>query len=122
MKIIETPLEMQEWALKRREHEEKIALVPTMGALHEGHLSLLREGKRLADHLVLSIFVNPLQFGPAEDLKQYPKTLEKDLNRAEECGVDIVFYPKTGDMYPKDFQTSLDLGALSKPLCGAARP
>ena len=113
---------MQEWALKRKEHGEKIALVPTMGALHEGHLSLLREGKRLADHLVLSIFVNPLQFGPAEDFKKYPKVLEKDLNKAAECGVDIVFYPKSQDIYPKDFQTSLVLGALSKPLCGATRP
>ncbi len=113
---------MQEWALKKRGQGEKIALVPTMGALHEGHLSLLKEGKRLADHLVLSIFVNPLQFAPDEDFKEYPRNLDADLKKAESCHVDIVFYPKAKDLYPKDFQISVAVDILSQFLCGQRRP
>lgn len=122
MKIIESPPEMQEWSLHRRTQRERIALVPTMGSLHEGHCSLLREGKKLADHLVLTLFVNPSQFGPNEDFSRYPRDLEGDLNKAEACGVDVVFQPSVSAIYPAGFQTVVDVEKLSQPLCGEKRP
>lgn len=122
MKIIESVSEMQEWSLHKRSQGEKIALVPTMGALHEGHFSLLKEGKRLADHLVLSLFVNPAQFGPDEDFDRYPKDFGGDLKKAEAEGVDILFHPSTKAMYGESFQTFVHAEGLSKLLCGASRP
>jgi pantoate--beta-alanine ligase len=93
-----------------------------MGFLHEGHASLLREGRKRSDVLVLSIFVNPIQFGPNEDLERYPRNLDGDCAVARECGVDIVFTPTALEMYPSGFQTSIRVRELALPLCGASRP
>lgn len=104
---------------------KKVALVPTMGALHEGHLSLVRYAKQLADIVVVSIFVNPLQFGPHEDLSQYPRPLEKDLALCEAAGVDVVFLPGSEMLYPNgmvDVTTVTPPAAITRQLCGAYRP
>lgn len=122
MKIITAVQEMQQTALDLRRQGKRIAFVPTMGYLHEGHASLLREGRRQGDVLVLSIFVNPTQFGPNEDLDRYPRNLEGDCGLAQGCGTDIVFAPTAKEMYPAGFQTTVSLGPLTAPLCGASRP
>jgi pantoate--beta-alanine ligase len=122
MKIINNIKEMQSLALSLRSEEKRIAFVPTMGFLHEGHASLLREGRKRGDILVLSIFVNPIQFGPTEDLDRYPRNLEGDCAIARECGVDVVFTPTAPEMYPSGFQTSIRVKELSLPLCGGSRP
>lgn len=122
MKIITTILDMQQNARALRREGRRIAFVPTMGYLHEGHASLLREGRRRGDVLVLSIFVNPIQFGPNEDLERYPRNLDGDCAIARECGVDIVFTPTAAEMYPPGFQTLIRVPELALPLCGASRP
>lgn len=122
MNIIDTIEEMQYVAGGLKREGKRIALVPTMGFLHEGHASLLREGRRRGDILVLSIFVNPIQFGQNEDLDRYPRDMERDCRIAAECGVDIVFTPDAAGMYPSGFQTSVRVRDLSLPLCGASRP
>ncbi|HEX9079050.1 MAG TPA: pantoate--beta-alanine ligase, partial [Desulfuromonadaceae bacterium] len=122
MTIIPTIDEMQTTALKLKRQGKRIAFVPTMGFLHEGHASLLREGRKLGDVLVLSIFVNPIQFGRNEDLARYPRDMEADCSIASACGVDIVFTPDGAGMYPTGFQTSVSVRDLSLPLCGASRP
>jgi len=99
-----------------------VGLVPTMGYLHEGHASLLREGRKRGDVLVLSIFVNPIQFGKNEDLDSYPRNMDRDCQIADACGVDIVFIPTAGEMYPDGFQTGVTVRDLSLPLCGTSRP
>jgi len=99
-----------------------ISLVPTMGALHEGHLSLIRQARQENDYVVVSIFVNPTQFGPREDLATYPRDLEGDLRLAEEAGADLVFSPDPVDMYPPSFATWVDVELLTKGLCGRSRP
>jgi pantoate--beta-alanine ligase len=93
-----------------------------MGYLHEGHASLLREGRKRGDVLVLSIFVNPIQFGKNEDLDSYPRNMDRDCQIADACGVDIVFIPTAGEMYPDGFQTGVTVRDLSLPLCGTSRP
>jgi pantoate--beta-alanine ligase len=105
-----------------RHKGRRIALVPTMGYLHAGHVSLLEEGRRRGDVLVLSIFVNPTQFGPKEDLSRYPQDLDGDLAKAEEAGVDLVFVPEVADMYPAGYQTYVEVKELSRGLCGERRP
>lgn len=122
MKLIHDVHEMQQFALEQKRQGRRIAFVPTMGFLHEGHASLLREGRRRGDLLVLSIFVNPTQFGPNEDLERYPRNLDGDCTLAEQCGVDVVFAPTAAGMYPPGFQTTVSLGPLTEPLCGASRP
>lgn len=122
MKIISTIQEMQATARSLRGEGKAIAFVPTMGFLHEGHASLLREGRARGDILVLSLFVNPIQFGPSEDLDRYPRDRERDQRIARECGVDIIFAPDAMEMYPQGFQTSITVRELAKPLCGANRP
>lgn len=112
---------MQALSLRTKQKGKTIAFVPTLGALHEGHLSLLKAGRRLADHLVLSIFVNPIQFGPNEDYEKYPREEVADLQKAKGCGVDIVFHPSVEGIYPNGFQTIVEVEKLSKPLCGARR-
>jgi pantoate--beta-alanine ligase len=113
---------MQSWTTTLKREGKRIAFVPTMGFLHEGHASLLREGRARGDMLVLSIFVNPIQFGPGEDLERYPRNLEGDCTIARECGTDIVFTPTAAEMYPAGFQTSIRVRDLALPLCGASRP
>lgn len=96
--------------------------VPTMGALHEGHLSLIREARKQCDQVVVSILVNPLQFAPHEDFSSYPRTLEKDLALCEAAGADIVFCPDAREIYPENFQTRILGGELTKQYCGQTRP
>jgi pantoate--beta-alanine ligase len=99
-----------------------VAFVPTMGALHDGHLSLVRLARGVADLVIMSIFVNPLQFGPNDDYARYPRTLDADLAKAEEAGVDIVFTPTVSEIYPSGRQISIDAGAIGSVLEGAVRP
>jgi len=99
-----------------------VGLVPTMGYLHEGHLSLIRRAKAECDHVVVSIFVNPTQFGPNEDLSKYPRDLERDLRLIAPLGVDVVWTPTAEGMYPNGFQTWVQVEALTAPLEGAVRP
>ena len=123
MKIITDIKEMQTHCLKTRAASQKISFVPTMGFLHEGHLSLLREGRKRGDLLVLSIFVNPTQFGQGEDLDSYPRDFERDEKLARECGVDVVFYPDPAAIYPDDYATYVSVeGYLTTTLEGACRP
>jgi len=100
----------------------KVGLVPTMGALHEGHASLLRAARGEAGCLVVSIFVNPTQFGPGEDLGRYPRPLEKDMELCRREGVDVVFTPSAAEMYPDGFATSVHVAGLAEKMCGALRP
>ena len=113
---------MRAWSDRVRREGERIALVPTMGYFHEGHLALMRRAKELADKVVVSLFVNPIQFGPQEDLAAYPRDLNRDARLAEETGVDVLFVPQVEEMYPPGFQTFVEVTELSKPLCGAKRP
>ena len=122
MEIIKSIKEMQRWSDQRRQQGRTIVLVPTMGYLHEGHLSLMREGRRLGDMLVVSIFVNPTQFGPGEDLGAYPRDLERDFHLAEGAGADILFTPNSWDVYPNGFDTYIDQEKLPGHLCGLSRP
>jgi pantoate--beta-alanine ligase len=101
---------------------KSIGFVPTMGALHDGHLSLVRRAKRDTDFVVASIFVNPAQFGPGEDLKKYPRPFGKDKTLLIKEGVDLLFFPGAGEIYAADFSTYVEERCLSKPLCGASRP
>lgn len=122
MDIVKTVKDMQERSERIRLSGKKIAFVPTMGFLHEGHVSLLKEGRKRGDDLVLSIFVNPTQFGAGEDLDNYPKNIERDLALAEKEGVDAVFLPDATQMYPDGYQTYVSLETLPHFLCGLSRP
>jgi pantoate--beta-alanine ligase len=101
---------------------QRLALVPTMGFLHQGHLSLMSEGKRRAGTVAATIFVNPTQFGPTEDLSRYPRDLEGDLRRCSEVGVDYVYAPAPAVVYPPGFQTTVSVARVSQGLCGDRRP
>jgi pantoate--beta-alanine ligase len=101
---------------------KRISLVPTMGALHEGHINLINEGRNRGDVLVVSIFVNPTQFGLSEDFTKYPRDLEGDLSKIEDLGVDIVFAPNLEEIYPEGFQTYVEVKELQEHLCGHFRP
>lgn len=101
---------------------ESVGFVPTMGALHEGHLSLVRQARRDCDTVVVSIFVNPLQFGPSEDLAKYPRSLEEDVSSAFKAGADIVFNPSAEEMYPEPILTKVRVGGMEDRLCGRYRP
>jgi pantoate--beta-alanine ligase len=122
MKVIDTVATMRDEVLLARLHTRRIAFVPTMGYLHAGHVSLLEEARRLGDVVVLSIFVNPTQFGPHEDLDRYPRDLDGDLAKARGAGVDLVFHPPAREIYPDGFQTYVDVRHVSKGLCGDRRP
>jgi pantoate--beta-alanine ligase len=108
----------EEWRAAGR----AVGLVPTMGALHAGHAALLERARAECDTVVLSVFVNPRQFGPGEDLDQYPRALEADVALAAEAGVDVVFAPDVGQIYPPGFQTTVAVGPLTRRLCGLSRP
>lgn len=122
MQIITNPAEFQAIALNYRLSGLKTALVPTMGFLHEGHKSLLLAGRNQADKLMLSVFLNPAQFAPNEDLAAYPRDFNHDCKLAEEAGVDILFAPKPEAMYLQGHATWVEAPALAKILCGASRP
>jgi pantoate--beta-alanine ligase len=122
MNIVRDINTMQSTADETRLAGKKIALVPTMGALHEGHLSLMDYGRRKADLLVVSIFVNPLQFGPKEDFEKYPRDLEVDGRLTEKRGADLIFAPEARAFYLEFFQTYVDVEKVTQGLCGACRP
>ena len=122
MKIIASASEMQQTALALRAAGKRLAFVPTMGNLHDGHLSLVRLAKARADVVVVSIFVNPTQFGPNEDFAAYPRTFEADRALCEREGVDLIFHPSVPDMYPEGASVGVIESSLSRTLCGAARP
>lgn len=122
MKLITDINEMWQFSKDARAKGKSIAFVPTMGFLHEGHASLLKKGRGLADVLVMSIFVNPTQFGPKEDFASYPKDLRRDMALAEANKVDVIFNPSQEQMYPYGFQTSVEVDLLSRHLCGVSRP
>ncbi len=122
MRIIQSPEEMQSRALELKRAGKTIGFVPTMGFLHEGHLSLMRLARERCDVLVTSIFVNPTQFGPNEDLDAYPRDFERDEALCAATGVDLLFYPSPETMYASDASVWVDEESLSGGLCGAARP
>lgn len=122
MELIHTISWMKQAARSARQQGRVIGLVPTMGALHEGHLSLVHEAKQQCSPVVVSIFVNPKQFGPSEDLAKYPRTLEADREALEKIGVDYAFVPSAEEMYPRGFHTSVEVEGLSNTLEGRARP
>jgi pantoate--beta-alanine ligase len=122
MRVIENIQEMREWSEAERRAGRRIVLVPTMGALHEGHLSLVREGKKKGERLVASLFVNPAQFGSNEDLAAYPRDFERDREMLEKEKVDILFHPSAAEMYPEGYQTYVDVEKLGPLLCGEFRP
>jgi len=121
MITVQSPKAVHQETLKWK-HEGKVSLVPTMGCLHEGHLSLVRMAKRLSSKCIVSIFVNPLQFGPNEDFAKYPRTLEADLEKLSKEEVDLVFVPQLDDLYPKGFATRVAVTGLADSLCGKSRP
>jgi pantoate--beta-alanine ligase len=120
--VVRTVAELRAQIGKWRKAGEKIALVPTMGALHEGHLSLVKLAKSKAHRVVASIFVNPTQFGPREDYHLYPRDEAGDLAKLGKAGADLVFAPEVVEMYPPGFSTKVSVGDLTEDLCGAARP
>ena len=122
MEIITVIKDMQARSDKMRQEGKTVVLVPTMGFLHEGHLSLIREGRAYGEDLVVSIFVNPAQFGPGEDLESYPRDFERDLDLLRKEGVTAVFSPDAQEMYGENFQTFVELEKLPKHLCGLSRP
>ena len=122
IRLIRDISEMKAWSEAARQRNLQIALVPTMGYFHEGHLALMRRARELADRVVVSLFVNPIQFGPKEDFAAYPRDLNRDAQMAEKVGVDVLFTPSAEEMYPPGFQTYVEVVELSRPLCGASRP
>ena len=122
MEIITDINQMQKRAEALRNSGKTIAFVPTMGCLHDGHLALMRAGRELGDVLVVSIFVNPAQFGPKEDFGSYPRNLERDSALCRQVGVDIIFHPAAEAIYPRGFQTHIEVENLSRGLCGDFRP
>jgi pantoate--beta-alanine ligase len=122
MQVIENIVMMREWSEAERCAGRRIAFVPTMGFLHRGHLSLVGDAGLRGDRLVVSIFVNPAQFGPGEDFAGYPRDFERDRHLLEQAGVDVLFRPSVAEIYPHGAQTHVEVERLSLPLCGALRP
>jgi pantoate--beta-alanine ligase len=122
MQLVRSVNELRALSEAARAAGRRVALVPTMGALHDGHLALVALARRRADLVIVSIFVNPTQFGPSEDLASYPRTLDADLARCREVGVDAVFAPAVAELYPDGAQTFVEVAELAKPLCGGSRP
>jgi pantoate--beta-alanine ligase len=122
VEILRTPAEMRARSTGWRRAGKRIAFVPTMGYLHRGHVSLLEAARARGDVLVLSIFVNPTQFGPKEDLSRYPRDLDGDLQKARDAGVDVAFVPEPADMYPDGYQTYVQVRELEQGMCGGSRP
>jgi pantoate--beta-alanine ligase len=122
MKTIKSISTLRGILASARKKGRTIGLVPTMGYFHEGHLSLMRRAHLDCDIVVVSLFVNPLQFGPKEDFKAYPRSLKRDAQMAKKAGVDILFIPETRDLFGSNYQTFISVEELSKPLCGRLRP
>jgi pantoate--beta-alanine ligase len=122
MRVLRAPAELAEWTETARRQGRRVGLVPTMGFLHRGHLSLIEASRERADTTVVSIFVNPTQFGPSEDLARYPRDLQGDLHKCGEARVDAVFTPEAGAMYPAGHRTYVEVTGLQEGLCGARRP
>lgn len=120
--ILQTVDELKNWVRETKKTGYTIGLVPTMGFLHEGHLSLVEKAKAENDQVIMSIFVNPAQFGPNEDFDRYPRNLERDRQLAEGAGTDVIFAPSVEEMYPRDSQINISAGKLADVLCGAKRP
>ncbi len=122
MEVINTVAELKEkvraWKLKG----DSIGLVPTMGYLHQGHMSLVKEAVTQNDHVIISIFVNPIQFGVNEDLDCYPRNIERDTQLCKDAGVDVIFFPSVEEMYPQGFSSFVDMSHVTETLCGASRP
>jgi len=121
MEVINKIVDMQKQSEGLRLSGEKIGLFPTLGFLHEGHLELIRQGRKISDKLVMSLFVNPTQFGPNEDLDKYPRDMDGDISKAEKEGVDIVFAPSADEMYPDGFQSNVTIKRITQFLCGKLR-
>jgi pantoate--beta-alanine ligase len=123
MKIFTDPQKMQEWCKEQKHQNRTIGLVPSMGCLHQGHLALVQEARRSCDIVVVSIFVNPIQFGVGEDFEEYPRDLKKDSLLLEQAGVDAVFAPSVKEMYPQGYNSFVEvLGEISQKLCAQTRP
>ncbi len=122
MRLITSVEDVGKLTTRWKEAGLRISLVPTMGFFHAGHLALMKYAKQHSDRVVVSLFVNPSQFGPNEDFKEYPRDLERDRSLAEKENVDCLFCPEAADMYPEGFQTWVDVNGLAKHLCGASRP
>jgi pantoate--beta-alanine ligase len=122
MKLINSATDMQSISNDLRSLQHRLAFVPTMGALHDGHLSLVHLAKKSSDKVVLSIFVNPLQFTRADDLTRYPRPFDRDTELAESAGVDFLFYPHPNQFYASDFQSFVEVGGVSEKFEGAIRP
>ncbi len=122
IKIVDNVKDMQALSTRIKKEGRIISFVPTMGALHEGHLSLMQVAQEKGDFLVVSIFANPTQFGPNEDFNKYTRDLEGDIEKVSEIGVDVVFSPDVNEIYPEGFETYVEVQELQKPLCGQFRP
>lgn len=123
MEILRTVAEIQAYTRARKQEGKTIGLVPTMGALHEGHLTLMRAAKEKCDIVIVSIFVNPVQFGPNEDFDAYPRRFDEDCQKLKTVSVDAVFYPESSEMYPEGVCTHINVdGEITHKLCGAQRP
>lgn len=122
MNVVKTVDEVKNQVAQWKQQGLRVGLVPTMGYLHEGHQSLMKCAKKENDKVVVSIFVNPMQFGPSEDLADYPRDLEHDMEKCEEVGVDLIFHPEPSEMYEDDFCSFVDMSGLTEGLCGKTRP
>jgi pantoate--beta-alanine ligase len=122
MTVIKSIKEMQTYSENLRLLGKKIAFVPTMGYFHEGHLALMKEAKKMADCVVVSIYVNPTQFGPKEDFSKYPRDFDRDLKMAESVQADVIFYPQDNEMYSVNYQTYVNVEKVTRNLCGITRP
>ena len=122
MRIVTKSEDMQRLSIEYKRQGKTVGFVPTMGYLHEGHTSLINIARKHADIVVVSIFVNPIQFGPSEDYDRYPRDIKRDKEILEKMGVDIMFYPSVDDLYPKGFTTYVEVKGLSDKLCGRYRP
>ena len=122
VKVIETVDEMKKVSRSLRQQGLSIGFVPTMGCLHEGHLSLIKNSITACDRTLVSVFVNPTQFGPNEDFDSYPRQLEADIEKLEEAGVDFLFHPIPEEMFPSGYQTNVDVQNITQNLCGKSRP
>lgn len=122
MKVVTTIKEVRDYVKAWKKEGQTVGFVPTMGYLHEGHGSLITKARENNDKVVVSIFVNPMQFGPTEDLESYPRDLEKDSKYCESLGADLIFHPEPEEMYHEDFSSYVDMSVLTEELCGLSRP